>query len=187
VRNIFCVNLVISFCYHLFGFRYHLTSFILFFFRPVQRPFINDFSSYPNTVWNKYVQKHPEFMVGKVKQGHPAAQDYSFGSQWLSAVGNNLTYVVGPESPVHEVTQDEAQHLYAAGPPYWMTARDAYRIAYHWSDFLPRIFQLKPVFMAEVRLSLNYDTSAYRPTLMRFLCCFCFYVHRCMDIVWQRK
>ena len=125
---------------------------------PVQRPFINDFSNFPNNVWNNYVQKHPEFVVGKVKQGHPAAQDYSFGSQWLSAVGKNLTYVVGPDSPVHDVTHDEAQHLYAAGPPYWMTARDAYRIAYHWSDFLPRIFKVKPVFMAEVRALLKHDS-----------------------------
>ncbi len=62
-----------------------------------------------------------------------------------------MTYVVGPDSPVHQVTEDEAVHLYSAGPPYWMTLRDAYRIAYHWSDFLPRMFELKPVFMAEVR------------------------------------
>jgi hypothetical protein len=89
-------------------------------------------------------------IVEKSDAGPPAAQDYSFGNAWLQAASANLTYVVGPDSPVHEVTGEEARSVYAAGPPYWMTARDAYRIAYHWSDFLPRIYELKPVFMAEV-------------------------------------
>jgi hypothetical protein len=163
----------------------------------VQRPFINDFSKFPTTIWNGYTQKHPEFVIGKVTQGHPAAQDYSFGRSWLNAVGNNLTYVVGPDSPVHYVTDEEADHLYAAGPPYWMTARDAYRIAYHWSDFLPRIFELKPVFMAEVRLNcLSWYTlqSYFRCTTDATFVIFfdsdyesVIFVLRCMDTVWQRE
>jgi hypothetical protein len=137
----------------------------LFFFDvdnfPVQRPFLNDFSRFPDTTWNAYYQNHPELHMQKVTQGHPAAQDYSFGNAWLRAVSANLTYVVGPNSPVHHVTDDEAKYLYAAGPPYWMTTRDAYRISYHWSDFLPRIFQLKPVFMAEVSGILIRPTNRF--------------------------
>jgi hypothetical protein len=108
-------------------------------------------------MWNKYYRDHPELLLKKVTQGNPAGQDYSFGSAWLAAATTNLTHVVGPDSPVHRVTHEEAESVYAAGPPYWMTARDAYRIAYHWSDFLPRIFELKPVFMAEVSWGDNWE------------------------------
>lgn len=116
----------------------------------MQRPFLNDFAGFPDTLWSDYYMQRPELLLRKVAHGHPVAQDYSFGDSWLRAAKKNLTYVVGPDSPVHQVTNDEASVLYAAGPPYWMTTRDAYRIAYHWSGFLPRLFQLFPFFMAEV-------------------------------------
>jgi hypothetical protein len=165
---------------HRFGYRYEgdiSTQFdddIVVLVDPdmlMQRPFVNDFTKFPNSLWNKYYQEHPEQLLKKVTQGHPAAQDYSFGSSWLRAAESNLTYVVGPDSPVHQVTQEEADSVYAAGPPYWMTARDAYRISYHWSDFLPRIFELKPVFMAEV--SAIHITCACR---LQFLIVSCFHL-----------
>jgi hypothetical protein len=118
----------------------------------MQKPFINDFSNVPLDQWNKYyrIMGHSDELVGKVKQGHPAAQDYSFGTKWLNPVREHLDDIVGPNSLVHDVTQDEAQYAYAAGPPYWMTARDAFRISYKWSEFLPLIFKYHPVFMAEM-------------------------------------
>jgi hypothetical protein len=116
-----------------------------------QRPFINDFSEFPiDHLWSRHVQKNPESIHYKVTHGHPIAQDYSFGNSWLNAGAKNLSHVVGPDSPVHKVTMEEAQTLYPAGPPYVMTARDMYRVAYHWADFLPRLFDINPKFMSEM-------------------------------------
>jgi len=118
----------------------------------MQKPFVNNFSDTPLNQWNKYYRggKHNDLLKGKVIQGHPAAQDYSFGPKWIEPVREYLEEIVGTESPVHAVTSDEARYVYAAGPPYWMTVRDAYRISYKWSEFLPRIFKRHPVFMAEM-------------------------------------
>lgn len=121
----------------------------------VQRPFLNDFTDFPDTLWIEYYKKHPEEkLVRQVSHGHPISQDYSFGATWLRAVQHNLTYVVGPDSPVHKIKTDEEAYLYSAGPPYWMTVRDAYRISYHWADFLPRMFEVKAFFMQEVRAQI---------------------------------
>mmetsp|Transcript_20896 Transcript_20896/g.58074 ORF Transcript_20896/g.58074 Transcript_20896/m.58074 type:complete len:518 (-) Transcript_20896:76-1629(-) len=118
----------------------------------MQRPFVNDFSNMPLNQWNKFFRKlgHEDELVGKVTQGHPAAQDYSFGSKWMNPVKEHLTDIVGPDSPVHDVTEEEARFVFAAGPPYWMTARDAFRISHKWAEFLPGIFRHHPVFMAEM-------------------------------------
>ena len=118
----------------------------------MQKPFVNNFSETPLNQWNKYYRggQHNDLLMGKVIQGHPAAQDYSFGPKWIEPVRDYLEEIVGPDSPVHAVTHDEARYVFAAGPPYWMTVRDAYRISYKWSEFLPRIFKRHPVFMAEM-------------------------------------
>lgn len=116
----------------------------------MQKPFVNDFSDVPVDQWNKYYREHSNELMGKVIQGIPAAQDYSFGDQWLRHVKDHLDDIVGPESPVHDVTPEEARLVYSAGPPYWMTARDAFRISYKWAEFLPGIFRYHPEFMAEM-------------------------------------
>eukprot|EP00531_Pseudo-nitzschia_arenysensis_P007016 CAMPEP_0116137884 /NCGR_PEP_ID=MMETSP0329-20121206/12479_1 /TAXON_ID=697910 /ORGANISM="Pseudo-nitzschia arenysensis, Strain B593" /LENGTH=468 /DNA_ID=CAMNT_0003632815 /DNA_START=244 /DNA_END=1650 /DNA_ORIENTATION=+ len=117
----------------------------------MQKPFVNDFSKMPTDQWNKYYRKgHEDELIGKVTQGHPAAQDYSFGEKWLTPVKDKLDDIVGPDSPVHDVTTEEARLVFSAGPPYWMTARDAFRISYKWAEFLPGIFKHHPQFMAEM-------------------------------------
>jgi hypothetical protein len=117
----------------------------------MQKPFVNDFSKMPLEQWNKYYrEKGSDELVGKVTQGHPAAQDYSFGDQWLKHVKDNLNEIVGPDSLVHQVTNEEARLVYSAGPPYWMTARDTFRISYKWTEFLPGIFRHHPEFMSEM-------------------------------------
>ena len=122
----------------------------------MQKPFVNDFSQIPLDQWNRYYRErldgdHTAPLVGKVTQGHPAAQDYSFGPKWLNPVRDYLEEIVqDPHSPVHTVSQNEAKYVYAAGPPYWMTARDAFRISKKWTEFLPRIFKRHPQFMAEM-------------------------------------
>jgi hypothetical protein len=116
----------------------------------LQRPFVNDFSGYPNHWWQPHFSNRPEIIIHKASQGQPIAQDYSFGSAWLTSGSSNLTHIVGPDSPVHKVTLQEAKTLYPAGPPFVVTARDMYRIAYNWADFLPRLFDIFPKFMSEM-------------------------------------
>jgi len=118
----------------------------------MQKPFVNDFSKMPLNQWNKYYRDmgHEDELIGKVTQGHPAAQDYSFGNQWIDHVKDNLVDIVGPDSPVHNVSRVDGQLVFAAGPPYWMTARDAFRISYKWAEFLPGIFKHHSEFMAEM-------------------------------------
>lgn len=120
----------------------------------MQRPFINDFSNYPNEVWNRYARNHPDDLYFQVTHGKPMAQDYNFGTSWIDAAvkTRNLTYVVGPDSLAHEVDRDRlvARGRYPAGPPYILTARDMYRVAYNWADILPRLFHVHGVFMDEM-------------------------------------
>jgi hypothetical protein len=117
----------------------------------MQRPFVNDFSNFPNNIWQSHFENQPDQLHHKVSQGHPMAQDYSFRSGWLLGAGkDNLTYIVGPDSPVHNVSRQDATNFFSAGPPYMLTARDMYRVVYHWTDFLPRLFDVKSVFMVEM-------------------------------------
>ena len=116
----------------------------------LQRPFLNDFSQFPDDLWTRHVQNNPHERITKVSHGHPIAQDYNFGEVWLESAESNLTHVVGPESPVHKVTKQEANIFYPAGPPYILTIRDMYRVVVLWSEFLPRLFELNPQFMAEM-------------------------------------
>ena len=123
----------------------------------MQRPFVNDFSSFPNHIWQPQFRDNPDEIYHKITHGHPMAQDYSFGAAWLRAGQANWTHVVGPDSPVHDVSNKEARVFYAAGPPYMLTARDMYRVVYHWAKFLPRLFDLFTGFMVEM---YGYCTAA---------------------------
>jgi len=116
----------------------------------LQRPFTSDFNNVPNSHWSKYYRQHPEQLVGKVAHGHPVAQDYSFGNLWISKVRRHLDKIVGPHSPVHNLTPAQEEFVFSAGPPYLMTARDAYRISHYWTQFLPKLYQYHSQFMAEM-------------------------------------
>jgi hypothetical protein len=111
----------------------------------LQRPFVNDFSEYPTNMWTQHFQNHEDLIYHKVTHGHPMAQDHSFGERWLET-----TNVLGKSSPVHDVTMQQARTLYSAGPPFVLTARDMYRVAYHWSAFLPRLLDRYPNSVAEM-------------------------------------
>lgn len=117
-----------------------------FILQSVQRPFINDFSSFPDTLWTNWHRKNTKPLATKVEVGKPIAQDYSFGAQWLTSVKHNLTYIVGPDSPVHQVTTEEAVNLYSAGPPYWFTAKDGFLIAQHWAGMCRMLISLQTSF-----------------------------------------
>lgn len=95
--------------------------------------------------------------VTTVREGYPFAQLYGFANQWLTSLGSNVSFVVGKDSPVHGVSYDDAAMYYPAGPPYLATAGDMYRIATSWTEFLPRVHQVFPEFMAEMHA---YSTAA---------------------------
>lgn len=86
----------------------------------------------------------------KVIHGLPFAQAYGFGNAWLRSLKGNISYVVGPDSPANDVTLEEAENYFPAGPPYLATGKDMYNIATHWVKFLPRLHELFPFFMAEM-------------------------------------
>ena len=96
--------------------------------------------------------------ITTVRHGHPFAQLYGFGSSWRNCMKGNISHVVGTnDSPVLDMTDSDANDYYPAGPPYIATARDMYRIATTWCDFLPRMHDVFPQFMAEMHA---YSTAA---------------------------
>ncbi|KAL3940128.1 MAG: hypothetical protein SGBAC_005267 [Bacillariaceae sp.] len=118
------------------------------------KPFHNNFTAAPMSVWNRYFQKRADSLFYEVKQGQVISQEYAFGGSWLRGLreeGRNLTYVLGTaESRVLGMSMEEASNVYAGGPPYLATARDFYEIAYHWTDFVPRYYEQKPGMMNEM-------------------------------------
>jgi peptidyl serine alpha-galactosyltransferase len=91
-----------------------------------------------------------DVVTSKVVPGIPIAQAYGFGAGWLSSMKGKLEYVVGKGSPALNVTTDEAGLYYPAGPPYLATSGDMYKIAVLWVEFLPRVHDIFPQFMAEM-------------------------------------
>ena len=59
----------------------------------IQKPFVNDFSDLPFSVWRfeDQFRRDPSKMWTKVRHGAPIAQDYSFGAAWLRAAKANLS------------------------------------------------------------------------------------------------
>ena len=107
------------------------------------RPITHDFSNFKAS-WAG------AFTGDKVVHGFPIAQKYAYGAAWLESLKGNVTHVVGPDSPVHNVTIKEAELYYPAGPPYLATGKDMYAIAKHWVKFLPRVHDIFSGFMAEM-------------------------------------
>lgn len=117
------------------------------------RPLKHTFHGYPKEYWR--VGSRPIESV--VRHGFPIAQAYGYGNGWLRTLDENVTHVTGPNSPVLNVSMNDAALYYPAGPPYLATARDMYSIATHWVDFLPRIRDIFPQMMAEMH---GYSTAA---------------------------
>ena len=107
------------------------------------RPITHDFGNF-KTKWAGALKGD------KVVHGFPIAQEYAYGAAWLTSLNGNISHVVGPDSPVHNVTVQEAGWYYPAGPPYLATGKDMYAIAKHWVMFLPRVHDIFPHFMAEM-------------------------------------
>jgi peptidyl serine alpha-galactosyltransferase len=114
------------------------------------RPITHDFTNY-KTTWAG------QFRGNVVTHGLPIAQKYAYGSAWLTSLKGNVSYVVGPDSPIHNMTLNDASLYYPAGPPYLATGKDMYAIAKAWVKFLPRIHDIFTGFMAEMHA---YSTAA---------------------------
>lgn len=123
----------------------------------MQRPFLNEFSGFPKTIWHKSIQDSDKLYF-KVQHGRPIAQTYSFGDKWLkAATKGNFADIVGADSPAIGVSQYDADVTFSAGPPYMLTARDMFILSYHWAKFLPGINDHFEGMMAEM---YGYCTAA---------------------------
>ena len=115
----------------------------------LQRPIANDFSKdTAPKFWHPEV-KDQLHLYYSVTHGRPMAQTYAYGYDWRKAYGK-LAYVVGPNSPVHALSNRDALDYYTAGPPYILTARDIYRVTKYWTDFVPKLSELTDDFMMEM-------------------------------------
>jgi len=88
--------------------------------------------------------------ITTVRHGYPFAQLYGFAEQWKTCLRENMTYVVGADSPSQDVSIVDAAKYYPAGPPYLATGRDMFTLASQWTEFLPRVHEVFPAFMAEM-------------------------------------
>jgi hypothetical protein len=123
----------------------------------MQRPFLNDFSGSPNTFWHESIRDDKN-LYHKVGHNQPMAQTYSFHDAWLKAARKgNMEDIVGKGSPALTVSKHDADVTFSAGPPYMMTARDFFRLSYHWAKFLPLISLHFDGMMAEM---YGYCTAA---------------------------
>ena len=83
----------------------------------------------------------------KVEHGTPFAQRYAFGNAWQRI---DLNHVVGPDSPVHKISSNEADSHHPAGAPYMATAKDMLKIVERWSEVAPRVHDVYPELLAEM-------------------------------------
>ena len=107
-------------------------------------PFPYDFHN--NVIFSNVDQ--PEYpRKYKVQHGTPFAQRYGFGNAWQNI---DLKYVVGPDSPVHNISSEEAEHHHPAGAPYIATAKDMLRIVERWCEVAPKVHDVFPALLAEM-------------------------------------
>lgn len=109
------------------------------------RPLTYDFTN-TSVVWHETRMKNTPAL--QVKHGKPFAAMYGYREQWQTKV--NVTYVAGPDSPIHNISLNEAIDYFPAGPPYMATARDMYSIVEKWTEFLPRVFEVYPKLLGEM-------------------------------------
>ncbi len=131
------------------------------------RPITEDFTSInyvggwidTKNVQNHIAQGNPmvDYQHDFVKHGKPHAQRYGYAQHWLTAVQDHLEEIVGPDSPVLKMSEDDARDFYPAGPPYVATAKDMYQIAVHWVKFLPKYHKHFAGMMCEMH---SYSMAA---------------------------
>ena len=131
------------------------------------RPITEDFTSInyvggwvdSKNIQNHIAQGNPmvDYQHDVVTHGKPHAQRYAYGPNWLTAVQDHLEEIVGPDSPVLTMSENDANDFYPAGPPYVATGRDMYEIALHWVKFLPKYHKHFDKMMCEMH---SYSLAA---------------------------
>jgi hypothetical protein len=80
----------------------------------------------------------------------PLAQQYGYRFSWKNDIGIvNMTRIVGANSAVHNLTNDQAAQ-YAVGPPYLMTAQDLYEICILWTNIVAHVYNAFPDVLSEM-------------------------------------
>mmetsp|Transcript_16735 Transcript_16735/g.39481 ORF Transcript_16735/g.39481 Transcript_16735/m.39481 type:complete len:544 (-) Transcript_16735:137-1768(-) len=112
----------------------------------LMRPITRDFTHDEQTIIGKKRQQH--LVTRIVGPGKPLAQAYGFGAQWARL---NLTEITStPDSPAMTMPQEDRFLYYPIGPPYLATVADMYRIAQHWTKFVPKVYEQYPHLLAEM-------------------------------------
>lgn len=81
-----------------------------------------------------------------VVRGHPIAQQYGLGDQWVNWDRNKIC---GTGSPCTTVNSKEAWQHYALGPPWIMHRDDMTKMADQWAEFLPEVRRQYHELLAE--------------------------------------
>jgi len=103
------------------------------------RSFENDFSDFlPESA-----------KITRISHGQMFGQPFGYNTQWYEEAKDNLTYLVGETSPVHNLKGRDLTY-YHAGPPYMGTGKDFYSLVKTWCDILPKYQELRQHFMVEM-------------------------------------
>jgi len=103
------------------------------------RPLVNNFQGMTSRrYWHKFDQSGVARTCAT--HGKPIAQQYGYGNDWIASVGDHMSTIVAKDSPVlHNMSKNDAPYVYAAGPPYLLTASDMYKVVTLWREFVPKI------------------------------------------------
>jgi hypothetical protein len=91
----------------------------------LMRPITKDFSNERETLIGPRRKKH--LLSTEVKHGVPFAQTYGLGTQWQKF---DLDKIAGENSPAKDVSREDGQLYYPAGPPYIGTVKVSFRNRY---------------------------------------------------------
>lgn len=116
------------------------------------QPLTHDFrgSKYENVIWvegEEALSKSPDSKV--VRHGHPfSQQDGYLSSSWVDLDIAEIT--LNASSPALSISKRDGPLHWNSGPPYILTARDAYRAARLWTEYVPRVHKQFPELFAEM-------------------------------------
>jgi hypothetical protein len=124
---------------------------IIFLIDPVMillKPLKHDFRNDDTVLW---VKKPSDLEHQYVHHGHPMAQqDGYLVNNWMSLDMKAITMSNETATYIANIQSYHGPLHWNSGPPYLMTARDAYRIASLWKDFAPRVHKQFPKLFAEM-------------------------------------
>jgi hypothetical protein len=108
----------------------------------IMRPIINDFSKGPE-IWRNR-KSYP--LRGRVEHGFPFSQEYGYVNYWYRGI-KDVSKIFPPSmlpTPIKNMTNEQINENYTAGPPYLATARDFYKIVVLWRQLSIPVHQQFP-------------------------------------------